>query len=147
MEDNFLGTLKPIERKGGISQDWLPTPTTIDVPDPLQRKEPGGFFSNLWGGVKDAAKQQLEQVKNDPFGSLQGLLGSISNNQANTIQQNLQSGNVSQQKWAMEEIARLRAEIEAQRGGVNVAGMRIGTMTIIIAVFVVLFVIIIATRK
>lgn len=148
MEDNFVGGLKPLKGKGGISQDWLPTPETIGVPQALQKEEKGGFFRDLWGGVKDAAKKGFDDVKRDPIGALSNIAGSLRQQDISNLQNNLTSSDPNRQEWAIQEIARLRAELDAQQQkGLNVGGFKISTTSIIIAVFILLFIIIIATRK
>ena len=134
---------KPVERKGGVSESWLPTPGDIKTPTTLQKPtQKKGFFGNLWGGIKETVSTGANQIKNDPLGFLQSISGTMNQQDVNRIQGNITSIDPNKRLEAERELIEYQQYLRGSQ-----SGLKLNTTTIIIGVVILMILILIFRRK
>lgn len=123
--------VKPLK---GISEEWLPQPG--DPTDILPQDKKKGIFGALFGGAKDALKEEVDKIKNDPNKVLNQLGNLLNDKVRQQIAQGLNSDSVRVQQAALDRLA--AEKIKSDKGGLNLAGIQMGgNMTwIIVAVLI-----------
>lgn len=128
---------KPVQRKEGISESWLPTPGDINVPGPLQKQEKGGFFRDLWGGIKNIATREIDKVKSDPLSVLQNIGQTMNPQDRDRIQTNIISSDPVKQQQAQQELIRYIQYLQSQQSrGIPMNTILIGAVILIVLLLI-----------